>query len=217
METLKDLKDYVPLFQTLLWVCFAFAAVAIFYRQIRSLMEVTFARVQQGSSFEAGPFKIGAELRDLPYVKPDTPTPGDKGERVEAGGPESPKAMLRRHREEVKQKNRYYYLVHVIEPSKQFGQAFDVFIYLTKPFEDAYSGKNDFSKVKKADFFLGKYWNNKVFTRKNDGGTIGLRTSAYGPFLCCCLVTFTDGTTVLLDRFIDFEMGKVFKPQQGGN
>jgi hypothetical protein len=32
-------------------------------------------------------------------------------------------------------------------------------------------------------------------------------TAAYGPFLCTAEVFFTDGNSVLLHRFIDFEMG----------
>jgi len=39
---------------------------------------------------------------------------------------------------------------------------------------------------------------------------IGVRTSAYGPFLCTCRVTFIDGHVAFHSRYIDFEMGKVF-------
>jgi hypothetical protein len=38
---------------------------------------------------------------------------------------------------------------------------------------------------------------------------MGVRLSAYGPFLCICRVTFDDGERVVLYRYIDFEMGEV--------
>lgn len=59
-----------------------------------------------------------------------------------------------------------------------------------------------------AEFYLGKTWGDRVFNVPNDGGPIGLSTSAYGPFLALCRVVFKDGHEVLLDRYIDFEMGK---------
>jgi hypothetical protein len=44
---------------------------------------------------------------------------------------------------------------------------------------------------------------------------MGVRLSAYGPFLCTCLVTFEDGEQVSLYRYIDFEMGEVFTGSTG--
>lgn len=56
-----------------------------------------------------------------------------------------------------------------------------------------------------AEFFLGPYRENKVFPAVAQDGLIGISTSAYGPFLCICRVTFTDGTHIYLDRYIDSE------------
>lgn len=223
LESLKELKDYVPLFQTLLWVGLTAAAVAIFYKQIRNLLTSLYTRIERGSSFEVGPLKVGAEVRELPKVAPASPGSPEKREvgpegpasAASEGRPDSLVERLRRHREGVKEKNKYYYLAHVLEPSKDPGQKYDVFIYLIKPYKDGFSGPGDFSKIERADFFLGRYWGDKVFTRSNEGGLIGLRTSAYGPFLCSCMLTFKDGTTALLDRFVDFEMGKVFESTAG--
>jgi hypothetical protein len=55
-----------------------------------------------------------------------------------------------------------------------------------------------------AEFFLGKYWGDRVIRVANQGGLVGISTSAYGEFLCVCRVTLTDGTQLMLDRYIDF-------------
>lgn len=95
--------------------------------------------------------------------------------------------------------HRDLFLTHVIKPSSRPGQEFDVFIYLIR------HRSEDLSDVRVAEFFLGKYWNNKVFPAVAQNGFIGIATAAYGTFLCICRVTFTDGTHIFLDRYIDFE------------
>jgi hypothetical protein len=96
--------------------------------------------------------------------------------------------------------NRDVFLTHVIKPSKKEGQLFDVSIYLIRHKRD------DFSDVQYAEFFLGSFWNNKVFDAVEETkGFIGISTSAYGTFLCVCRVTFKDGKQVEINRYIDFE------------
>lgn len=96
--------------------------------------------------------------------------------------------------------NRNLFLTHVIRPSSKAGQNFDVFIYLIRHRSD------NFSDIRVAEFFLGPYWENKVFPAVEQSGFIGISTSAYGTFLCVCRVTFTDGEHLYLERYIDFEM-----------
>ncbi|MGE4537927.1 MAG: pYEATS domain-containing protein [Desulfovibrio sp.] len=101
--------------------------------------------------------------------------------------------------------NRGYFLAHVLEPSQQAGQLYDIFIYIIK------HKSKDCSDVKNAEFFFGSFWDNKVFTASRSGDFIGVKTSAYGPFLALCRITFTDNTAVVLDKYIDFEMGFAVK------
>jgi hypothetical protein len=101
----------------------------------------------------------------------------------------------------VYQQSRNIFLAHIIRPSAEPGQEYDVFIYLVR------HRSTDFSDVRLAEFFLGRYWGNEVFPATEVNGFIGISTAAYGTFLCLCRVTFTDGTQVYLDRYIDFEMG----------
>lgn len=103
-------------------------------------------------------------------------------------------------RQVVYDKSRGVFLTHVIRPSTKPGQTFDVFIYLIR------HRSEDLSDVHHAEFFLGRYWGNRVFEVSPRSGFVGVATSAYGTFLCVCRVTFTDGTQVDLDRYIDFEM-----------
>jgi len=103
-----------------------------------------------------------------------------------------------KHRDGKYESNRNLFLVHSLAPSTMAGQLFDIFIYLQR------HQSNDLSDVLAAEFFLGRYWGNQVFTIANKGGPIGITVSAYGEFLCVCRVQFTDGTEAFLDRYINF-------------
>ncbi len=114
-------------------------------------------------------------------------------------------------RNEIYLRNRDFFLVHVLEPSKQPHQKFDIFIFLVRHEGVLKHEGIDFSiEIDYAEFFLGKTWGNRVFKVQNEGKgkPIGLSTSAYGTFLAICRVVFKDGYEVILDRYIDFEMGK---------
>ncbi len=105
--------------------------------------------------------------------------------------------------------SRNVFLAHTIRPSKKPNQLYDIAIYLIPHrSNDPKYRRNDLSDIVEAEFFLGEYFNNKVFNIKNRGGVIGVTTSAYGPFLCTCKVLFTDGEQLMLNRYIDFEMGQ---------
>ena len=99
----------------------------------------------------------------------------------------------------VYEKHRNIFLTHVIRPSQKPGQQFDVFIYLVR------HKSTDFSDVRVAEFFLGPYWENRVFPAVERDGFIGISTAAYGTFLCICRVAFSDGQHLFLERYIDFE------------
>jgi hypothetical protein len=98
--------------------------------------------------------------------------------------------------------HRRVFLTHVIRPSSAAGQTFDIFIYLIR------HNSTDLSDISHAEFFLGPYWENKVFPAVQENGFIGISTSAYGTFLCVCRVTFRDGHHIFLERLIDFEAAR---------
>jgi hypothetical protein len=125
----------------------------------------------------------------------------------EEGSDNQPPAWTSR-RDEIYYDNQDIFLVHQIRPSKRPGQSYDVFVFLAGA-----HGVEPSRIVDQADFFLGRYWRNKVFSVRNQeaGGTIGITTSAYGPTLCLCRVTFKNSPgEAILHRFLDFEMKWVF-------
>jgi nucleoside phosphorylase len=102
---------------------------------------------------------------------------------------------------------RKVFLVHVLTPSAVRGQKYDIYIYIKRHRDE------DIDDVERAEFFFGKSWSNRIFPGKRAGNRLGVQTSAYGPFLCTCRVTFKDGATVMLYRYIDFEMGGLVDAQ----
>lgn len=102
---------------------------------------------------------------------------------------------------------RFTELVHVIEPSADPKQEFDILLYLFRHRPHGAGSPFGLYDVQKAEFFLGQAWKNRVFTCVNDGSGsyIGVKVSAYGSFMCLCRVTFVDGESIVLDRYIDFE------------
>jgi hypothetical protein len=142
--------------------------------------------------------KLG-ELSDLPYVKPGDKTTGQPAKTEEH------KLALQwtDSRYEIYARNRDMFLVHVLQPSKKPHQRFDIFMFLIK-----HDGRSFTSDIDYAEFFLGEMWGNRVIKVQNEGNTIGMSTSAYGPFLVICRLVFKDGCEVILDRYIDFEMEK---------
>ncbi|MBD2757179.1 DUF4062 domain-containing protein [Spirosoma validum] len=97
------------------------------------------------------------------------------------------------------EEKRKIFLTHSLQPSSVLGQRFDVFIYLIK------HQSEDLSEVLFAEFFMGPYWQNHIFKSTAHNGFIGIKTAAYGTFLCICRVTFRDGSIIYLNRYIDFQ------------
>jgi hypothetical protein len=110
-------------------------------------------------------------------------------------------AAWSQYRGELKKALHDVYMAHEVSPSSVPGQRYDIYVYLV-----AQNGRA-LDKVDRAQFFLGRYWGNRVFDIPNNGGRIGFSTAAYGPALCICRILFTDGTEAMTHRFLDFESG----------
>jgi hypothetical protein len=104
-----------------------------------------------------------------------------------------------------------YMLTHVYRPSVDPIQRFSIFIFIVRHLKDTPGPpKRSFDEIEKAEFFFGESWGNKVFRVENTGGLIGVRTDAWGTFLAACRITMSKpkGKTIMLFRYIDFEMGE---------
>lgn len=194
------MNEFVPLIQTLLWVLLIAGALVFFRSGLERMFRAVESHVRQGGGVEVGAaqflhFKVVERLRELPRLEPhvESRPPGDAAEA-------SSVREWTERRKQIAQESRRVHLAHVIKPSEIIGQRFDIYVFLV-------AGKHgDLSQVKRAEFFLGKYWGNRVFeARPNAAGEIGFSTSAYGPALCVCRVEFRDGHEAVLSRFLDFE------------
>lgn len=137
-------------------------------------------------------------MRAATKVGPGIPVPDIGLDSLRGSAPETVDEWNDR-RNGIYASHRGLFLTHVIRPSQKAGQTYDVFVYLVRHKSD------DLGDVRVAEFFLGPHWGNKVFPAVPQNGFVGIATAAYGTFLCVCRVTFTDGSFVYLERYIDFE------------
>ncbi|MGP4048355.1 pYEATS domain-containing protein [Streptomyces sp. 2A115] len=207
---------YVPLMQTLVWVLLIVGVLVVFRTQLAALAPILRTRIERGGAFSVGLGSLSLQFGDLPTFPPQaaseqgTETPSADGAAAgrlpdpdEPGAP----AAWGQYRMDRKGETRNIHLAHVISPSRTPGQRFDIFTYLV----EGPSGRLD--DVERAQFFLGRYWGNRIFDVPNrgDGKHIGFATSAYGPALCICRVIFKDGSEAVVERFLDFETAAAFE------
>lgn len=62
-------KDFVPLFQTILWIFFAVGLTYYFRKEIRLLRNIFAERLEKGSSLKIGAFEIGELKKEVNSVK----------------------------------------------------------------------------------------------------------------------------------------------------
>jgi hypothetical protein len=193
IDNLIKLKDYVPFFQTVLWISLIISLILIFRKYVYLILNTTVDRIKHGSSFKAGPIEVGEKLEQLDYIAQNEKLNGLIDSDREA------------HRVGIYKNNNGLFITHLIYPSDKSGVAWDIFIYLIR------HKSSDFSDIKKAEFFFGHMWGNQIYEEKEKNGIIGVKTSAYAPFLCTCFVTMKDDSVIKLDRYIDFEMERIIK------
>lgn len=148
-------------------------------------------------------------LASLPYAAPNScpmagSLPREASYRVEGEA----KSTMSDERENTYSSKRFVFLAHVITPCKSAGRSnyYDVFIYLVGHRREGGGGRENLDDVLETKFYFGPHWGDKVFDGSRVNGRIGVKTSAYGSFLCVCHVTFIDGDVVTLYRYVDFEM-----------
>jgi hypothetical protein len=88
-------------------------------------------------------------------------------------------------------------------PSIKPEQVYDILIYLVPhPSSDA-----SLAGVKRVEYYFGKSWGRNIFASDDRAHGFAISTSAYGAFMCTAEIFFSDGETVMVSRYIDFEMG----------
>jgi hypothetical protein len=196
IDNIVKLKDYVPLFQSVLWIILLSLLLIIFRRSISKLIVAFEKRIGKGSSVKIGPIELGEDIKNLEYVDEN------KGGNIVVGADAKKRED---HRHKIYENNNRIFLAHILLPIEKNRNEYEIFIYLI-------GHKNrKMDDIEKAEFFFGHMWGNKIFLGSIRDGVIGVRTSAYGPFLCTCCVKLKTGQEIILDRYIDFEMGKIVR------
>lgn len=195
------LAALVPLLQTVVWVGLIVGVLVWGRRHWSGILGAVRARIEGGDTVKVGITGFNAELqRETAGVV--RLNPGDEVAGVQDEAPGS----LEAPRREIGQRQRGVHVVHVAVPTDDPGQEYDIFVYLSGWRRSAYGLPDDLSDVESAEFYLGpKFTPSSAFVTRADGQRLGFVTSAYGPVICMCRVTFTDGYQVTMSRYLDFE------------
>ncbi|HNC91791.1 MAG TPA: hypothetical protein PL000_22935 [Anaerolineales bacterium] len=203
-------KEFVELIGHVAWPVAVLLGLFWMKGALRSFLAAVAARVEDRQT-NVAITKDGLEIKALEVVRPElvklASVSANPGQNLPEGGAIAGDAEpeFETTRDAIYKNNRRLFLVHILEPTKDRTQLYDIFIYI-KRHKDA-----PIDDVVKTEFFFGKFWGNRIFEGTRADGTYGVRTSAYGEFLCTCRVQFSDGESVLLQRYIDFDSGKYLK------
>jgi hypothetical protein len=174
---------------SVLWVGLIVACIILFHSHLASLLTHLTRRIRSGAAVKVGAVDLGAVRT--------TQQPSGGAVSTTVASP-----ARQAGRDGVYAASRGFMLVHRLFRSDTDGQHYDVLIYII-PHKDA-----SLIQVTRVEYFLGRFWYNRIFTASERSHGFALLASAYGPFLCTAEVFFTDGTSHTLSRYIDFEMGE---------
>lgn len=189
-----------------LWISFWLALFLFSRRPLTNLVDSIRRRITSGAGLKVTvPSGLSVELRasnqDLPAVPPT-------GVRFDTRSEPRSLPDWARERQAIGRQQRGVHLAHTLAPSDAPGQIYDLYVYLVGWARDRFDLPNDLTDIARAEFYLGPAWRDEIILAESNGGRIGFRTSAYAPALCLCRVTFKDGHTTLVTRYLDFEMGQ---------
>jgi hypothetical protein len=187
---METLLKYLSQLQWPILIC-----IVLFWlrKEISSISRSLAFRLKSGASIKVASIEIGAT-----YVSSDGSFE-PKSSKLE-NRPDTNEVRYNQRKQHYKP-NRGIMLVHRISPSKHEGQLYDILIYLIP------HKKASLIPISKVEYYFGEYWGNKIFTVNDRSRNFPIATSAYGPFVCTAELFFSDGTSCILSRYIDFEMG----------
>lgn len=203
---MHEFAEWIPLLQSLIWAGLITGVLVWGRHHWNGILRAFRKRVEHGDTVKLGVGSFSAELereaQGLPRI-----TPKDEGAPNTAAQPRNDLEDLRVH---VGQSQRGVHLVHIATPSEQLDQECDLFVFLTGWRRSDYGLPDDLSDVSTAEFYLGpKFHPSGTTVTHRQGSTLGFVTSAWGPVICACRVTFTDGEQVVMTRYLDFESAEL--------
>jgi len=177
----------------LLWFVLVVVLLLVLRKELRQILTEFAWRLRSGAALKIASVELGS----IVVVPGAEVSPKEKEIGVR------PDADHAREREGASYRNRArdIMLVHRLYRSREAGQLYDLVTYVVTHKEASLAG------VSRVEYFLGRYWGNKIFPSTDRSRGFAIATSAYGPMLCTAEVFFNDSTSVILHRYIDFEMG----------
>jgi len=177
----------------LLWFALVVILLVVLRKELRQILTELAWRLRSGAALKIASVELGSIVV----------VPGGEVSQQEKEIGVRPDADHVRERERAayREKLREVMLVHRLYRSREEGQLYDLIIYVVPHKEASLAG------VSRVEYFLGGYWGNKIFPSSDRSRGFAIATAAYGPMLCTAEVFFNDGTSVILHRYIDFEMG----------
>jgi hypothetical protein len=183
---------------TALWILFLSVVFFAFRGEIRGLFRAVLGRLHGGAAMKIGAVEIGAVIA--------IPSRIEKTENLQTFRDDEDKRR-KQERESYYKKTRRIMLVHKLFPSTESGELYDILIYLIPAFGGT------LASVQRVEYYFGGLgWKHKIFSALDRSRGFPVLTAAYGPFLCTAEVFFNDGESVMVHRFIDFEMGHAVGP-----
>jgi hypothetical protein len=193
VESPSKADSFWSAFPTVLWVFLLLIALILLRKELQELLRNISWRLRTGTAVKLFSFELGQS-----YV-PQTFNTGDRKltleHRTDADG------SRWEQRKQYYEPNRNVHVVHRLAPSASSTMLYDIQIYLV-PHKDA-----TLANVSRVEYYFGRHWENQIFTSIDRSQGFLITTSAYGQFMCTAKLFFTDGETVFINRYIDFEMG----------
>lgn len=187
---------------SLLWIGLAAIVLLALWDQLQSLIQNLSWRLRTGAAVKLFSLELGQSYvaQNMDQVQRDTAVKhySDDGRRWN-------------QREQYYQPNRNIHIVHRIAPSGRPGMLYDIQIYLV-PHNGA-----TLVNVSRVEYYFGRHWGNQVFVCADRARSFAISTSAFGAFMCTAELFFTDGAQMIINRYIDFEMGSIGKPTSEGS
>lgn len=188
-----DAFPWDKLFPDILWILFWFVLLLYNRRLIKIAINGLLNRLKHGAGIKIGSFELESlkvtqenNFKNFNFQVSDDINNQHANERLA-----------------IYKNQRFVMPVHKIFKSQKEGQLYDVLIYMLP------HGNNNLIQVVSVEYSFGKSWDNKIFQSNDRSNGFAISTSAYGPFVCIVKIHFNDNTSILLHRYIDFEMGDV--------
>jgi hypothetical protein len=188
-----DQSAFWPVVPSVLWIVLAAVVLWCYRKEISNVLREVAFRLRSGAAVKFASVELGSI-----FVAPGpevSQRDKDSGVRTDSG------RVREQERRAYRERARDVMLVHRLYRSREERQLYDLVIYVVPHKEASLAG------VSRVEYFLGRYWGNKVFPSIDRSRGFAIATAAYGPLLCTAEVFFNDGTSAMLHRYIDFEMG----------